>query len=468
MITHTFFKKCNTIIENSENNTGLNPVAELNAGDKLTRILLSFDLSKFKEQISNGEIDIKNLQHKIKMTNCGTVTLPLFNDNVFVSCQEKQRAASFDIIAFRIPYQWDEGRGFDYQKDYFKDSHKIVSTDCSNWFQARNDMEWDEYGIYSYETLSKDYFENFNQNNNSIIIGRQHFDNGTENLELDVTDYINQILINDEEFHGIGLSFSPRFENETTENKFISFFTHHTNTFFVPYLETINNDNILDDRAKFHMGVTNRLYFFVTDNGNYINLDVLPTCCIDNTYYEVKQASKGVYYVELTIKNGEVEPNIIMYDTWSNIVLNGQNIDDVEMEFVVLPMEKRVNLGKITNAVSNYTPQLSGIHDKEQIKIGDVREIFVDFIEDYSHGKTVIPAESEYRVYVKENDREIDIYQYQPIERKYDEHTFIIDTNELIPNTYHIDIKTKQGRNIKVFDNVLEFSINNNITNFYN
>jgi hypothetical protein len=467
MITHTFFNKCNTIIENSTNNTGLNPVAELNAGDTLTRILIDFDLTKLREQVKNGEVNVENLTHKIKMTNCGTVTLPLFNDKVSVNCKEKQRAASFDIIAFRLPYQWDEGRGFDYQKDYVKDTHKIISTDCSNWFQARNDMEWDEYGVYSYNTLANDYLENFNINEDAIIIGRQHFDNGTENLELDITDYINQILSGKKDFNGIGLAFSPRFESTSTENRFISFFTNHTNTFFVPYLETINADTILDDRANFHVGITNRLYFFVTDNGEYVNLDEMPTCCIDETYYDVKHAGRGVYYIELTLKKGEVEPNTILYDTWSNLVLNGLVIEDVEMEFVVLPMDKRVNLGRVDNGVISYTPQLSGINDCEKIKIGDIREINVDFIEDYTHGKTMIPSHSEYRIYVKENDREIDIYPYQPIERRYNQHAFIVDTNELIPNTYYIDIKTKHGRSVKIFDNVLEFTIVSNVTNFY-
>ena len=51
MITHTFFDKCNTIFENSEFNTGYNPVAELNAGSTLSRILIHFDLTELKKQI---------------------------------------------------------------------------------------------------------------------------------------------------------------------------------------------------------------------------------------------------------------------------------------------------------------------------------------------------------------------------------------------------------------------------------
>lgn len=467
MITHTFLKKCNTILENSELNTGLNPVAELNAGDRLSRILIDFDIDNLRQQVKNGEIDVNHLQHKLKMTNCGALTLPIFNEKVFVGCAEKKRAASFDIIAFRIPYLWDEGRGFDYQIDYIKDSHKITATDCCNWFQARNDMEWDEYGVYSLETLSQDYYEKFKISDDAIVVARQHFDNGTENLELDITDYINKILVSDEEFHGIGLAFSPRYENETVENCFISFFTHRTNTFFAPYLETINNDIVLDDRAKFHLGVKNRLYFFVTDNGEYLNLDEKPQCCINDIFYDVKQAGKGVYYAEITLKNGEVEPDTIIYDTWSNIVLNGEKLNDVEMEFVVLPMEQRFNVGKLNNNSPNFTPQISGINDKEKIKIGDIRELLIDFIQDYSYGTKITPSESDIRIYVKENDREIDIYEYHPIERRYDEHTVMINTNELIPNDYHVDIRVKQGRAIKIFENILEFTVVSNVTNFY-
>ena len=209
--------------------------------------------------------------------------------------------------------------------------------------------------------------------------------------------------------------------------------------------------------------------YFTIDNGEFINLDKLPICTINDETYNVKQGGKGIYYVELTLENGSVEPNTIMYDKWSNIVLNGQKIDDIEMEFVVLPMEERISLGMFNKNKSNlnYEPQLSGINDKERLKIGDIREIIVDFIEEYSYGTKIIPYYSEFRLYVKENNREIDIFQYQPIERKFDNHTFIIDTNNLLPNTYHIDIKVKQGNNIKVFENVLEFLIVSNITDFY-
>ena len=136
------------------------------------------------------------------------------------------------------------------------------------------------------------------------------------------------------------------------------------------------------------------------------------------------------------------------------------------MEFVVLPMDKKIKIGKISNEI-DFEPQLSGINDNEKIKTGEIREINVDFIEKYSYGKKIIPSNTEFRLYVKENNREIDVFNYHPIERRYDEHMFIIDSNGLIPNEYYIDIRTKYGRNVKYFDNVLRFTVVSNVTNFY-
>ena len=54
MIKHTFFDKCNTILENSEYNTGLNPVAELNAGEMISRILIYIDIEPLRESVKNN------------------------------------------------------------------------------------------------------------------------------------------------------------------------------------------------------------------------------------------------------------------------------------------------------------------------------------------------------------------------------------------------------------------------------
>ena len=464
MIRHIFFDKCNTIIENSEHNTGLNPVAELNAGENISRILIHFDLNEIKDEfVFNNNTSF--LKHFLKMTNCGSVNLPYFDNCRMNNCSDKKRASSFDIIAFRIPFEWDGGRGYDYYGDYATEYHQVISTNASNWYQSKNGVEWDEFGVYMNDTLNDEYIK-YKDGEESIIIGSQHFDTGTEDLEMDITDFVNNVLIGKYENHGIGLAFAPSYELITLENTFISFFTQHTSTFFSPCLETINTNIVLDDRNKFYLNSDNRLYFFVYDNGEYINLDEIPNCSIEGIPYKVKQHSKGIYYIDINLSIKDYEPHTILSDCWSNLVYNGEILDDVELEFVLLPLNNKLILGKPSSTHVLAYPQLSGIYDNENVRIGDIREVNVNFIEEFSHGKTITPNLSEYRVYVKNGDREIDIFNYQPIERRVGLHTIIINTNDLIPNTYHIDIRVTQNRTIKIHKDVLHFNIVNNLTHF--
>lgn len=514
MIKHTFLDKCNTILKDSDLNTGLNPVIEINAGSRTSRALIHFDLSVLEQMYRDNEINLNETRHILKMKNCGAVELPKLNDSIIYGCDTKERASSFDLIFFRLPYEWDNGRGYDYQHDFFVGSHRKDSTEGSSWYKYVNGLEWDEEGVYSNSTLARDYYENFSSDNKGIVITRQHFDYGIEDMEVDLTEYVNNCLMGKEPNNGIGIAFSPRYEkgssymaltyvpedaNETNtlklaevpvkENKkylyvecdgvyykwfdirkgdtFISFFGHHTNTFFNPYLETVYDDFIDDDRAKFYLGKTNRLYFFTGEAGEAFNLDYMPTCTVNGVEYDVKQAGKGVYYAEIRLDANEVEAESIQYDLWSNLSVNGEIMEDVELEFVVNDRKNILTLGKHRQKGNDIIPSIYGINDSEKLKIGEVREVYVDFIEEYSMGKKFLPAKAEYRIYVKENDREIDVFQYQPVECRYTDYMFVVDTNDLIPNEYHVDIRIKQDRNIKHYENVLTFIVSDNVTNYY-
>ena len=459
MIIHSFLNKCNTIIENSKNNSGLNPIIELNGGEIVTRALLYFDINKIKKEINNN-IDITLTKHILKMTNCGSINSSNnVKNNEYV---QKKRASSFDVILFILPYEWDEGNGFDYQEDYAKESYKQISKDGSTWYKAKNNVSWEDEGIYKREFILEEY-NKFINGENSIIVGTQHFDKGNENLEIDITNYVNSLLLNENKNLGLCLSFLPNYET-IEDNNYVAFFSNHTNTFFVPYVETFIENTILDDRANFYLNKNNKLYFYVSENGEYLNLDEMPMCIIDEEIYPVKQSQKGIYYTELNLTEKKIEPYSILTDVWCNLYLNGVKLENIEMEFVALPLKDNMNLGMYKNNKINFTPQLSGINDREIIKVGDIREIVVDFIENFSYGKKKTPFLSEFKVYTKEGDREIEIFPYQKIDRKFDEYSFIIDTNNFIPNNYYIDIKVKQGKEIKFFTNVLNFKISNDVT----
>jgi hypothetical protein len=112
-------------------------------------------------------------------------------------------------------------------------------------------------------------------------------------------------------------------------------------------------------------------------------------------------------------------------------------------------------------------PSFYGINDDETITQGDVREISVEFVEKYNTDKKILIDSAEYRLYVKDGNRELDVIEYQPVEKSFLNNFFIIYTGDLIPNQYFVDIKVNTGRETKYYRGALRFKIVSNVTERY-
>ena len=466
MIKHTFLDKCCTILKNSDLNTGLNPVAELNYGKNITRALIHFDVSELQKLYENKELDINdNLTHVLKLTNCGSVISDIHDTLVHTSsCERKERATSFDILLVKVPNEWDGGKGVDFANDFWITGNKKFSIEGCNWFQRISGGLWDEEGVYSNTFLTKEY-EKFSAGEDSVIITRQHFDVGNENFEFDITNYVNKLIQGEEKNFGLMLCFSPMLERtKTTLQQYVGFFTCYTNTFFHPYVETIYTDIISDNRDTFNIGETNRLYLYCFDGNEYYNLDELPQCVIEG--YEdkdiiVKQQGKGVYFAEFSFKKGEIEPNTILYDKWLNLTVNGEKLDDEEYEFLVLPPIRKFMIKETDN--KEYIPTLKGIYEGEKVTIGEKRKIDVVFREKYSSNTYRTFDKVYYRLYVKEGNKEIDVFPWLLMEKRFLTNRFYVETNDIIPNDYFIDVKYGD----KYFKEILNFTVVSNISQRY-
>lgn len=471
MYSKIFLSKCATLLEGSEYNTGINPVCALKYGNRIARSLIYFSVDKLKKLVEDKTYpDISKFKHTIKLTNCGSIDSVNFGkhmrkeENGF---ENKERATSFDIILFLIPQEWDAGRGFDYGEDFWINNKKSTSTSGCNWFQPKNGYEWDEEGVYSTHTLAVEY-KKFSNGEPSIIIGRQHFDFGNENFEIDITETVNKFITGELKNYGIGLAFSPLLESMNRNiQQYVGFFTNHTNTFFEPYLESIYDEVVQDDRAQFFINKNNKLYLFSNIGGEPQNLDVLPTCEINGKYYEVKQATKGVYYAEILITDDEMEPEVMLYDTWSNLIYNGTKLKDVEMEFVLLKSYPFFSVGGEIKFTKPLIPTLYGIKSDEKIGQEEKRLVKIDFRVPYTTDQHQLTNTGFYRLYVKDGNREIDVIPYQPIHRTILDNYFTIDMSELIPNQYWIDVKVESGQEIRHYKDLLRFKVVSNITEFY-
>lgn len=480
MIRHFFLDKTNTILEKTNQNFGLNPILSLSYGNGLSRGLIHFDMDKIKSLIEDKTFaDTEKIKFTLKMTNCFSVDAIHYDGDISCSgAKSGERASSCDIMLFELPCDFDGGRGYEFNSDFLKTDKRFMTNEGSTWKNARSGFPWkgafeyldetynpkdDHGGIYPINKLEEEYNKYLN-NEESIIVGKQHIDFGKENLSIDITKYVLKCLKTGNN-HGLCLSFTPYYENlQKDKSLVLNFFTDHTNTFFHPYIEAKYENYITDNRESFIIGQENKLYLYVYDEGQPVNLDKLPKCSIDEFEFEVKQAEKGVYYAIISPNILNMKKDMIYYDIWSEIVLNGVYWDDIEMEFVAHSPSRKISIGNNSNVKSSLVPYLSGINDSENISIQEIREINVDFREKYNTETKKLINKAEYRLYVKDGEREYTVIDFQPIEMGFLNNFFMLYTEDLIPNKYFIDIIIKSGRENLMFKDVLHFNIVNNIT----
>lgn len=473
--TKTYLTRSNTIVKDTTINLSLNPILELQYGQLLTRGLIYFDHTKIQQMVDDKIYpDISKLKHVLHMTNSASV------NDMKINCKmggsehilDKQRAISFDLIFFLIPNAWDDGRGFDYAKDLYNMPHRTLSNDACSWMRYKNYCYWDNEGIYTTSQLSKelDLYTLPGGSESDIIIGYQHFEYGNEPITLDITKTVNEFITGQRCNYGIGIAFSPKFEETTTElTQYVGFFTQHTNSFYEPYVETTYDDFINDDRVNFYLNKPNKLYFYANVGGKSVNLDEMPIAEVNGIEYEAKQTTKGAYYIDIELSSDEYEEDTMYYDVWKNLKYKGKTIKDVELSFTTKPSQQYYNFGLPSdNSSPKFIPYLYGIQQRERIKQGDIRKIGVECKIPYTSDQLYAVDNMEYRVYTKNGMEQIDVISYAPIERVYNTNYFLINTSDFIPAMYFIDIKVTYDNEILYHKDVLEFEIINDVTQAYN
>lgn len=496
-ILRSYIDKNNTIVSNSYVNTGRNPVIELNFGASdlvvpnfgYSRLLFNLDLSLLEQNIISGVISTgctTGMTHTLKMTNTSSFDNELLNT---VMSNQRRRATSFDLILFRIPnvsgdtgnpQEWDEGVGYDYNDfNLAKNSaqggmspltyvdSRAFSTRPSNWYQTTTINDWSEPGVYS------------NTNNGTVnysgltIVSRQHFELGNEDVDMDMSDEINGILNGSiTGVTGWGLAYLPQIENLTglTDSYSVAFFSRHTQTFYQPYLLTNYNDLIQDDRNQFLKNQTNKLYLYIYQNGDFVNLDNNPTVNIKGrdglplsgaTDLTTCLITKGVY--EVTVPNVfSLSPAPCMfYDVWSNLSINGQSIPNVENQFTLQEYNAGIQIGSTSKEPQKFGFDFYGILQNEQILTSDIRKVGVTIKKAYTAQQMLLDVSAFYRVYVKEGTTEVQVQDWTPINRTPNEYYFMFDMRDKLPNQYYVDIQVNTSGEKDTYKKQLTFNIVN-------
>jgi hypothetical protein len=445
-IVRSYFSKSNTLVDATFSNSSQNPVTEISYGTvnkQLTRFIFDIDFSLLLERINQGIINPNNIsKHTLKLTN--TIQNAQEYTGKRSYSLEIERASSFNLELFNISEDWDEGAGYDFS--YSDNIFPQPLEQASNWYYRKTDIPWSVSGG-SYVSGS------------TAIFGNKRFEKGNEDLEIDITNYINGRLISEGvtgitgytgTSYGLGVKFTDLYEQlETIYRQAVAFHTQHTHTFYEPFIETTYDDKIIDDRDYFYLDKDNYLYFYSNVENITINnvtiYDYQDNLITTISGSNIINVTKGIYKILLNIQTGQYPDSVIFRDVW-NVTINGQN-KEIENRFYLINSENYYGFNlKNKFEPENYYFKFWGINQGEEIVSGDLRKIKLTVRELYPNQNNNLPLNVEFRLFTKVgSDYHLDVIPYTAVNRTVNGFEFNLDTAWLIPQDYWLQIRLKDG-----------------------
>lgn len=449
----SYFSKNNCLINGNYTNNANNPAIEISTVDisdkKQSRYIFDINLNNLLNKVNSGLIKQDNVKHYLVMTNTINHAPDRNSINTF---EGFLRASSFNLELFNVDEDWDAGSGY----DIVYNENKNTPKQASNWYNRKSGVSWTNEGVFVGD-----------------IIDTISFDSGSENIRVDITDYINQRLgftgtpkYSGSSF-GLGLKFDDAFESNTSGGlkQFVSFHGKDTNTFYEPYIESLIDDKVYDDRGFFQLDSDNTLYLYLKNIKETDNVLVSNVNIIDNneqifeSINNITKVKTGLYKINLNISSSDFPDCIILNDEWT-FNINGKEIK-YSGEFYIQPNELKY-VSDNNTSIKNYFFSLLGINENEQICGGEVKKIRLSVRSIYNTKLIDTNLAVEYRVYTKVGKEfELDIIPYTEFNKTIYGYEFDLDTSWLIAQDYFIEVRLTY--NEQFIKNKLSFTITQNL-----
>ena len=181
----SYFLKNDTLIGHNLTNNSQNPVTEVSYGTfnkQVSRFIFDIDFDDIKAKIADGSINPQRIKkHILHMTNSIRYAPEYVGKKSY--SLNIDRASAFELELFNINESWDEGSGYVFEYNdpnfpYVDVVNPVLYPQAVNWSARTTTSGWTKQGAYISGVTQ--------------ILGRQAFQKGDENIQIDVTDYINQ------------------------------------------------------------------------------------------------------------------------------------------------------------------------------------------------------------------------------------------------------------------------------------
>ena len=90
-----------------------------------------------------------------------------------------------------------------------------------------------------------------------------------------------------------------------------------------------------------------------------------------------------------------------------------------------------------------------------------MRKIGVTIKKAYTTKQLLQNVEASYRIYVREGNTEVQVQDWEKLNRATNEYYFMFDTKDKLPNEYYIDIRVITSGEVDTYKRTIKFQIVN-------
>ena len=165
---------------------------------------------------------------------------------------------------------------------------------------------------------------------------------GNENIDMDITDMVNDWLSGGSVNNGIGVAYRRDYESLSTDTRYVSsFYTEDTNSAFKPFIEVVYNQSFQDDRLQVSNNRTSRLFLYTFSGNSAVNYFSASTVEIQTlagvpvfTGMTPTQMENGVYYIDVLMNSATRGQQY--KDVWQGITfVPGVDQQDITQVFTI-------------------------------------------------------------------------------------------------------------------------------------
>lgn len=218
---------------------------------ELSRLLIKFDLNPIRDLISADKIDVTDSSFSCKMK--------LFDVYGGQPCP-----SNYDVVVYPISKSWDEGFG--------KDINFHSDLMACNWISSSYNVTTSQFNTWELTGAASggivgstvDYVTSASLGGGYVdVVRSQHFSDGTENLELDITSLITGTLNEKIPDEGFRISFDDSLETDQ-RTYFVKRFGSRTayDKSKRPRLIVMYDDSIITDQLNLNFDVTGSIYLY--------------------------------------------------------------------------------------------------------------------------------------------------------------------------------------------------------------